>query len=573
MAIAEDVQEIPRESNFHKLRNWFNKFDKFTKAFLVTMLLILMAIPIILTQKTNLFSRATSACTYGADANDTGNPIGGGKGYNNIITTGTHIVTTGAELKAHLVGGSSSAKSGEVIYLPYTPTQKTAIDFGSSSDGYNLQVPSGVTIASNRGQILSDGTVSPGALVKSSYMPTSEIAMFVPRDHVTFNGLRIEGYSGGYYETSTENSHKSANIFCQKSLSGCYRLVIENCEIYNSPRYGIRLWGQNDAVGFTNFDSPETSQITWIHHNYIHNHQLNGFGYGIDIANTVAVIEANIFDYQRHHIAGNRALNYIEARYNVFGPNGPQNSMYDNHGGSDTTAGGYGPYATCQLGVPTGAVLRVHHNTFQSSSRTSVGIRGVPATNAEFSYNWDYHSKPSSVEGEKLIYNQRLETCVGMSIDGITVTSSNKNGYIRMSVHDNWYGTTRPTSCSSSTPTPIPTSTPTPITSSPAPTLIPTKVPTSTPTPGGVTSNTLYPIGLDKFPAAGGTVISSPAGINCETSCTWDKYSFTSGTLVTLTATPATGYNTVTWSGACIGTAKTCTVTMNAYKSIKATFK
>ncbi len=64
-----------------------------------------------------------------------------------------------------------------------------------------------------------------------------------------------------------------------------------------------------------------------------------------------------------------------------------------------------------------------------------------------------------------------------------------------------------------------------------------------------------------------GTVTSTPAGITCGTSC---SSSYTSGTAVTLTATPATGSTFTGWSG-CTGTAS-CTVTVIATTTVTATF-
>ena len=65
-----------------------------------------------------------------------------------------------------------------------------------------------------------------------------------------------------------------------------------------------------------------------------------------------------------------------------------------------------------------------------------------------------------------------------------------------------------------------------------------------------------------------GTVTSSPAGISCPTTCT---ASFSSGTQVTLTATPATNDTFAGWGGACTGTT-TCSVTLTAASSATATF-
>ena len=66
-----------------------------------------------------------------------------------------------------------------------------------------------------------------------------------------------------------------------------------------------------------------------------------------------------------------------------------------------------------------------------------------------------------------------------------------------------------------------------------------------------------------------GTVVSDVAGINCGSDC-YEPY--LSGTVVSLTATPATGYIFSGWSGACAGTG-VCTVTMTATRSVTATFR
>jgi uncharacterized repeat protein (TIGR02543 family) len=66
-----------------------------------------------------------------------------------------------------------------------------------------------------------------------------------------------------------------------------------------------------------------------------------------------------------------------------------------------------------------------------------------------------------------------------------------------------------------------------------------------------------------------GSVTSSPAGINCGTAC---SASYASGTSVTLTVTPASGYSFSGWGGACSGTSVTCTVSITAARSVTATF-
>ena len=66
-----------------------------------------------------------------------------------------------------------------------------------------------------------------------------------------------------------------------------------------------------------------------------------------------------------------------------------------------------------------------------------------------------------------------------------------------------------------------------------------------------------------------GAVRSSQAGITCRPRC---SASFPSFTPLRLTATPAKGWKLRSWSGACRGAKKTCTVPMSAATAARATF-
>jgi uncharacterized repeat protein (TIGR02543 family) len=78
-----------------------------------------------------------------------------------------------------------------------------------------------------------------------------------------------------------------------------------------------------------------------------------------------------------------------------------------------------------------------------------------------------------------------------------------------------------------------------------------------------------FSLSLSKSGTGSGSVTSSPSGIACGSDCA-ESYSY--NTSVTLAATAATGSAFTGWSGACTGTAATCTVTMDAAKSVTATF-
>jgi hypothetical protein len=70
-----------------------------------------------------------------------------------------------------------------------------------------------------------------------------------------------------------------------------------------------------------------------------------------------------------------------------------------------------------------------------------------------------------------------------------------------------------------------------------------------------------YALATSSSPASGGTITKSP-----------DQSSYLSGTVVTLTATPATGYSFTGWSGGLGGTGNLATITMDADKSVAANF-
>ncbi|HEY8034169.1 MAG TPA: RHS repeat-associated core domain-containing protein [Methylobacter sp.] len=76
-------------------------------------------------------------------------------------------------------------------------------------------------------------------------------------------------------------------------------------------------------------------------------------------------------------------------------------------------------------------------------------------------------------------------------------------------------------------------------------------------------------LNITKTGSGTGTITSSPAGIDCGATCT-GIYDWS--TPVTLTATPASSSTFKGWTGACTGTATTCTVTMDQTQNVSADF-
>ena len=79
-----------------------------------------------------------------------------------------------------------------------------------------------------------------------------------------------------------------------------------------------------------------------------------------------------------------------------------------------------------------------------------------------------------------------------------------------------------------------------------------------------------FPLSVTSAGSGSGSITSNPSGISCPTSTC--SASFTSGTTVTLTATPATGSTFAGWSGAACSGTGTCSVNMTAAQSVTATF-
>ena len=295
--------------------------------------------------------------TYGADANPTGNPVGGGDGYTKIVSRSSadFIVDTTSEL----VSALSSAQSGDIVWVE----ENANIDMSSRT----TTIRAGVTLASNRGEDGSNG----GRIYQTS---AGSRLFTIGGQNVKITGLRLEGPQK---DTSASGS---TNV----GIYTTYRnLEVENCEIFG--------WG-NAAIGIVGTGGSDMKTGAYIHHNYIHHNQVAGLGYGVCLSSGgVALVEANYFDYCRHAITGaGMAGDGYEARYNICGPNwittSPHN--FDMHGvasGSTTIAGD---------------TIKIHHNTFMGTTSqmpTCIAIRGVPRDGAYIDHNWFYFTRDSPV--------------------------------------------------------------------------------------------------------------------------------------------------------------------------------
>lgn len=308
---------------------------------------------------------------YGAKPNDLG-PIGGGEGYTMPILKGDFEATNLDELLDAL----AQAKSGQVVYIP----DETKIDLTTRVyiDKLILEIPAGVTLAGNRGY-----QGSKGGLLLSNTLNTR--VMIRPMgSNVRFSGLRIQGPNPDRHLEHHKRSFGPNGLgrdyyykfpVSRGIVTEYSELQVDNCEISAFSGSGIYLKKGSDHH---------------IHHNFIHKCQYNGLGYGVSHGAASSITEYNLFNENRHSIAGTgiSGCGYI-ARHNVeMGIS--LSHCFDMHGGRDRKDGT----------DIAGTTIEIYNNTF-NAPQTPVVIRGIPEDKCDIYQNWfaQHKEKKQAVRG------------------------------------------------------------------------------------------------------------------------------------------------------------------------------
>jgi hypothetical protein len=280
-------------------------------------------------------ARPQESETFGAEANPTGDPIGGGAGYRKVVTAGEYKAAT----KEELLDALKKAKAGQTIFVDGA----AEIDLSGQK---GIVIPGGVTLASNRGQ---EGAPGASLFTKDAVSPLFAVG----GDNVRVTGLRIRG-------PSPERDAKlnlSNGIACTHA-----QLEVDNCEISGWAYAGVLLSGG--------------AAKAHIHHNNIHHCQRPGYGYGVSLDKGDALIEANILDWCRHCIAGSGVPgSAYEARYNIV-VNSTEHA-FDMHGAYDRKNGMPGD---------AGESVSIHHNTFKGPL-VAIWMRGCSAKESVIHHN------------------------------------------------------------------------------------------------------------------------------------------------------------------------------------------
>jgi hypothetical protein len=315
---------------------------------------------------------------YGAEADDRG-PIGGGAGYTQPFTRGDFEPRSLPEL----IKALKSAQTGQVVFLAGDVEIDTTARW--FTDKLVLEIPPGVTLAGDRGL-----HGSPGALISCDAYDIRPLIRALGSD-VTITGLRLRGPDPKINQEhhdrmlggpgDNREKEKRAKYYALPTSDGVQtehdRLTVANCEISAWSHGGIYLM---KGIGHH------------IHHNYIHHNRRQGLGYGVSIDVAQALIERNLFEYNRHDIAGTgRAGSGYEACHNVVLSHESVGHQFDMHGGSDRRDG-------TDLASD---FLKIHHNAFYGSGRP-IKIRGTPSGEAVIYRNWFPRHRPPLTPDELL---------------------------------------------------------------------------------------------------------------------------------------------------------------------------
>ena len=274
--------------------------------------------------------------TYGAQSDQRG-PIGGGRGYTGVVTTGDLIV----ENLDQLLDALGKVKAGLIIFIP----GQVEIDCTARVyiEQLVLEIPGGVTLASNRGD-----KESKGALIYSDALKTPKLIRPMGPD-VRITGLRIRGPNPKRYNDHHRRSFaegRGSEYYYKFPFSRGIEMEHSGLEVHNCDISGF----SHAAIDLVKGDRHH------IHHNFIHHCQYQGLGYGVAHGIASSLIERNLFDFNRHSIAGAGVPgNSYEARHNVeLGTS--LSHCFDMHGGRDRKDGT----------DIAGTKIFIHHNTFRA---------------------------------------------------------------------------------------------------------------------------------------------------------------------------------------------------------------
>ncbi|UTW65305.1 hypothetical protein KFE94_11630 [bacterium SCSIO 12643] len=370
----------------------------------------------------------TISLTSCYNEDNSANPVGGGEGYDDIVIEqpNDHYIYSELDFIDLFQTGLSSNMT---IHI------KTDLDVQSILNNSNLTLPftipigvNNVTISGDRGQNGSNGPL----ITVGPYITVGDPVFRIRGNNCRITGIQMKG-STCECESEWGGAHlRGIEVYNASNAR------IDNCEISCFPHSGVTI----NNNGFTDSDMPLDIKVD---HNYFHDNAFGGLGYGVQISYGFVHILKNLFNRNRHCIAGRGSTHSgYEASCNIileeqFGVN------MDMHRNPDQM-----PFSS--------RYIYIHHNEFRdkgdyrkatngcqrnTADVANIGIQGRPQTECRITNNIFYNRQ---VYFE---YGTQWRGSIGQDYNGNMHSNHlgnmiafnniyGQNSYLGYYVHQNW---------------------------------------------------------------------------------------------------------------------------------------
>jgi Tectonin domain/Right handed beta helix region/PASTA domain len=251
-------------------------------------------------------------------------------------------------------------------------------------------------------QILGEGSGT--ELEPALFVSTFPSALLLPSDGVRISGIRIQGAASDDPFAAVDQSDSNAI-----QIESAQNVEIDHCQIDHWRGTGVAVLDYQQQLDLAH------AGMVWVHDNFIHHNQHptadavvpqggHGAGYGVAVFHgAYALIERNVFDDNRHAIAGDGdpGTGYLAYR-NLILPHGGINSRevgvvlhthaLDMHGSS--TCGVLGGDHNCGI---AGEYMDLQYNTVLYTEAASVKLRGTPMLAMNVANNVFAHSSSGAI--------------------------------------------------------------------------------------------------------------------------------------------------------------------------------
>lgn len=249
-----------------------------------------------------------------------------------------------------------------------------------------LHAAYGVHIVGRRSSTTLGPRLFTRATGRAGPQPLIAIGTYHNADGVRIAGVRIDGGDMGIYGGGTfQDDDRTTPVAI--AVSSSVNVEIADSEIYGWSGTAVEIHDPRERLGISN------PSAVWVHDNYIHHNQrYRRLGYGVATKDgAYALIERNVFDYNRHALESSGAPGTgYRAYHNLVLSGGGVNSdtlfveththQFDVHG--TQSCGGLAAYCGA-----AGEYFDYRYNTLLYVNGDVVKVRGEPSLRAHVTKN------------------------------------------------------------------------------------------------------------------------------------------------------------------------------------------